>query len=113
MNIEVSLQTLFFSSILVDESVGLLIIGEAARNHINVEVFGVALEISALQAQRRRLPFHVICGREGLFYVVVDILEGLPRGRIVVGEVANDVEVVILPDEGALRPGAPVSDEIG
>src|SRR5438128_2055778 len=56
MCIEVGFLPLLLVRVLVDESIGLFVVNEAARNHIDVEVFAEALRVMALQSQRRSLP---------------------------------------------------------
>ena len=98
MYVEVRLQPVLVAAFLVQEAVGLVVIGEAARNNVDVEV-DVFL---AAQPQRRALANDVVLTRERLLGVVVDVLQRLAGRRVVVREVRGDVKIVVFLDERVL-----------
>src|SRR6266480_1504171 len=101
--VKVRLEPLLLAGRTIQERVGLFVVREPTGNNVDVEINAAGFLATILQPQRRVLRFDNIRSCQRRPDIVVDIFQGFTRARIVVREVADDVEVVRVADHRSLR----------
>src|SRR5207249_9722675 len=94
MDIEVRLESILLAGRNVNERVRFVVIGETARNDVNVKVDPTGQRIRILEPKCRGLRLDEVFRFKRFSDIVIDILERLARARVVTGEIADDIEVV-------------------